>query len=260
MNGLQETAPPRAGRHGGSHRWLAPVRLGAAALALVGAGFWLGAWFGPKTVVAGRQKLPDYGAAPAWQLTDQTGKPVSSTAFAGKVQVVTFLFPYCTTYCPLITAHLVGFERLLQDAGAADKVSIVAFNLAPSDAGLPQMRTFLKQYGWNPADRHWEYLTGPDAQIRRVVTKGFHVAFQRVPDSERDIDAVVQTPQPVVENPLAAKVKPGYDISHNDALEIVDTHGHIRRIYDQADVLSNDALWQDVRSLLPAGARATDSG
>ena len=86
-----------------------------------------------------------------------------------------------------------------------------------------------------------------------MVTGGYHVGFQKVADTGSD-DGVVtssdQTPQVAVANPLAARVKPDFDIAHNDAIEIVDTHGRIRKIYDNADVVSAEQLWNDIAPLL----------
>ncbi|MGC8535177.1 MAG: SCO family protein [Rhizomicrobium sp.] len=238
--------------HTSSPRWLRHVRLGTFGLALLLVGFLAGLLIAKRP--EGAKRLENFGYAPSYALTNQLGEKVSSQQFMGKVQIVTFLFPYCTTYCPLITAHLIGFEHVLRSAGLQNRVEIVAFNVAPVDTGPKQMRAFLAQYGWNPKDPHWQYLTGTRMQIRRVVTGGFHVAYERVPDAKAADDAIVtdpgQTPQLSVANPLAARVKPDYDVSHNDAIEIVDPHGHIRKVYDDADVVSNQRLLRAVRALL----------
>jgi cytochrome oxidase Cu insertion factor (SCO1/SenC/PrrC family) len=116
------------------------------------------------------------------------------------------------------------------------------------------MREFLHQYGWNPKDPHWQFLTGSKGDIRRVVTNGYHVAFRRVAEGGSETDAgPAETPQLTVSNPLAEKAKPGYDITHNDAIEIVDPQGRIRKIYDDADVVSNEQLYRDVARLLKNG-------
>ena len=60
-----------------------------------------------------------YGNAPPWTLTDQNGKTVSSADLAGKVQVVTYLFPYCTSFCPTETHILASLEADLRTAGLA---------------------------------------------------------------------------------------------------------------------------------------------
>lgn len=195
---------------------------------------------------------PVLGKAPSYSgLTNQLGEKVDSSQFAGKVQVVTFLFPYCTTYCPLIAAHLVGLEQLLSDSGLQSKVQIVAFDVDPSGTGPKQMRGFLKEYGWNPKNLHWQYLTGKPKEIRHVVTGGFHIAYQRVSDSqERQEKGPAQTPQPIVVNRLAQKAHVDYDVTHNDGLIIVDPQGRIRKIYDQADVVSNRRLLRAIKPLV----------
>ncbi len=235
-------------------RWLRLVRYGAMACVLLLVGFVVGIF-----VERGRSAPPalaDLGPAPHYTLTNQLGQTVSSKRFAGKVQVVTFLFPYCTTFCPLIAAHLMGFERMLVlgQTGLQNKVEIVSFNVAPGAVGPKEMRAFLHQYGWDSKDPHWQFLTGSKADIRRVVTGGYHVAFRRVADSDSDADTgPVGTPQLTVSNPLAEKAKPGFDITHNDAIEIVDTKGHVRKVYDDADVVPNEQLWKDVSRLLKNG-------
>jgi len=245
MSGAETS--PRAPARG----FLPVLRYGALAALLLLAGFIAGVFVGRAG--SGPPALADIGPAPHYTLTNQLGQSVSSQRFAGKVQVVTFLFPYCTTYCPLIAAHLMGFERLmvLAQTGMQNKVEIVSFNVAPGIVGPKEMREFLHQYGWDPKDPHWQFLTGSRKQVRRIVTGGYHVAYRRIADSNDDADAG-GTPQLTVSNPLTEKVKPNFDISHNDAIEIVDTRGRIRKVYDDADVVPNQRLWNDVTRLLKA--------
>ncbi|MGA7537706.1 MAG: hypothetical protein WBW93_02945, partial [Steroidobacteraceae bacterium] len=150
-------------------------------------------------------------------------------------------------------AHLIGLGHLLEQSAMRDRVEIVAFNVAPGEVGPKQMREFLAQYGWNAADPHWQFLTGTPAQIHNVVTGGYHVDFERVADAGQDSEVEIepgQAPQLAVANPLAEKVKPDFDISHNDTIEVVGPDGHVRRIYDDADVVSNETLWKDIQRLL----------
>ncbi|HVC10601.1 MAG TPA: SCO family protein [Burkholderiales bacterium] len=213
----------------------------------------VGAAAGWQLAISARAEhmLPALGRAPEYHgLTDQLGRTVDSTRFRGKVQVVTFLFPYCTTYCPLIAAHLIGLEQLLALAGLQDRVALVAFNVDPAGTGPAQMRAFLKEYGWNPHDTHWEYLTGAPQAIRRVVTQGYHVAYQKVSDSAAGARGPAMTPQPEVINALAAETNVGYDIVHNDAVDIVDPQGRIREVYTQADVVSNGRMLGVIKALL----------
>jgi protein SCO1/2 len=217
----------------------------ATAIPFVGVGGYL---LGRRDGAASRAALPVITNAPVYQLTNQLGQSVASRDFHGKVQLVTFLFPYCTTLCPLIAAHLAALEAMdLRPAGLADKVQIVSFNVDPEGTGPKQMREFLSQYGWDPKDTHWQYLTGSPQDIHRVVQKGFSVWYQRVADSGSDVD---DPTQPEVANKLAEKAHVNYDIVHNDVLEIVDEQGRIRKIYDDADMISPSDLAQQVETLL----------
>lgn len=209
--------------------------------------------------VAGRQgesstraSLPDMGPAPSYTLTDQLGQTVESRQFAGKVRIVTFLFPYCTQICPLITAHLVNFMNGSElPAKLSRRVQLVAFNVDPAHAGPKEMKAFLAQYGWDPDDLHWQYLTGDPKEIRRVVTGGYHVSYRRVSrqDESRADAGGPKIVQPEVDNPLAKRAGVDYDIAHNDTLEIVGRKGHIRKIYTHADTVGSDELARIVRAL-----------
>ncbi len=211
-------------------------------------------FYGPRDVRGASTSMqePVLAKAPSYQgLTNQLGQTVDSSRFKGKIQVVTFLFPYCTTYCPLIAAHLVGLEQLLADSGLQSKVQIVAFDVDPEGTGPKQMRGFMKEYGWNPKNLHWQYLTGKPKQIRHIITGGYHVDYQKVSDSqEAQEQGPSQTPQPVVVNRMAQKAHVNYDVTHNDALMLVDGNGNIRKIYDQADVLSNRRLLKAIKALV----------
>lgn len=202
---------------------------------------------------AAQTALPILGTPPAYTMTNQLGQQVSSASFRGKVQLVTFLFPYCTTMCPLIAAHLANLEHLgLRPAGIEKDVQIVSFNLDPIHTGPAQMREFLAQYGWNPTDLHWEYLAASDSEMHRVVGKGFGIGYQRVSVAEEGRSAAENLPvvQPEVANKLAERAHADYDIIHDDALEIVDQKGRTRKIYDNADTVDWRELLGVVEVLL----------
>lgn len=218
-------------------------------------GFFLGRFFSDHS----RQKelLPVLGQAPNYTLINQLGSPVSSTSFRGKVQIVTFLFTYCRGYCPLIAHNFIALEQVLKAAGIADRVQLVAFNVDPENTHPTQMKMFQQQYGWDPSDLHWEFLTGSFEEIRRIVTDGYHVYFRKVSDTEEDQGSESGEleqdfiPEPVVSNPLADSAHAGYDIIHNDMLVIVDTRGRIRRMFEDAERVSDEQLMNVINQLLP---------
>jgi protein SCO1 len=194
--------------------------------------------------------------APRYTLTDQLGKRVSSSSFNGKVQIVTFLFPYCTSYCPLIAARLAKFERARERDGLANRVQIVAFNVDPAGSGPKQMRAFMREYGWDPCDTHWQYLTGTALEMHNVVRDGYMVYYQRESLGEEARDEAIEkkagsyVPEPVVKNKLADEAHVNYDVVHNDLLEVVSPNGEIVKIFDDAEKLRGRDLLAEARALL----------
>jgi len=222
---------------------------------MAAAGFSAGWLLHPNTP-AGKAALPVLGQVPDYTMTNQLGQSVSSTAFRGKVRVVTFLFPYCRGYCPLIAHNFVSLEHVLKISGLADQVQLIAFNVDTESTGPAQMKAFQQQYGWNPENLHWQYLTGSPDEIRRIVTDAYHVYFKKVVEDgqaskqgKMDGDSI---PEPVVENKLADKAGVDYDIVHNDLLAIVDTQGRIRKLFGDADRVSDEQMMDIISQLLPA--------
>lgn len=221
---------------------LAILAAGAALVVVCVLAFvWILHATGRTHVAQGASDATGYGTAPSYALVDQLGHTVHSSAFLGKVQVVSFLFPYCTSYCPLTAQRIVKIEAALQRAGLADRVQFVSFNVDPAGAGPTQMRAFMHEYGWTPSNAHWEYLTGSVAQTRRIVREGFMVSYERESNAQEDRDiararkAGTYVPEPEVSNPLAKRANVDYDIVHNDLMEVVGPRGHIRAIYPAAE-------------------------
>lgn len=188
----------------------------------------------------------DYGSAPSYTLTDQAGERISSRHFAGKVQVVSFLFPYCTTDCPMLARNLALMQQRLAGQGLGGRVEIVTFNVDPSGAGPAQLRQFITQYGGqaDPAAGgvHWHFLTGSAAQVREVVRDGYHIAYWKVPGAEEG-----GTTRP---NRLAARADVGYDVRHTDATYLVGRQGKIVDLRQGPSSADAPALLSAVHRLL----------
>jgi cytochrome oxidase Cu insertion factor (SCO1/SenC/PrrC family) len=217
-----------------------------------------GGWRSHRTVPPGAPA--DYGLAPDYVLTDQHGQQFASAALRGKIQVVSYLFPYCTSFCPLLAGTLAQAERLADGAGLAGTVAFVAFNVDPEHAGPDTLAAFLRQEGLNPNDPAWHFLTGSPTAVRRVITGGFHVSYDTVSRAEEEKIAAEQraggdyTPQPTAPNRLAERVRPDYDIVHNDVVEIVDGDGRIRAIFASGSPPTPDEIVSAIRQ---AGATTT---
>src|SRR5271157_3163766 len=86
--------------------------------------------------------------APGFSLTDQNGQTVSLASLRGKVVLMTFLDPVCTTDCPIIAQE---FKQTGQVLGGQDKnVELVAVVANPVYRSVTFTRAFDQQEGLTP--------------------------------------------------------------------------------------------------------------
>ena len=103
--------------------------------------------------------------APPFALTDQSGRAVSLASLRGKVVVLTFLDPVCTSTCPLIAQSLRGADSILgAQAAHAEMVAVVANPIYRSVAAVD---AFDRQEGMSHL-ANWLFLTGSLRQLQRV--------------------------------------------------------------------------------------------
>ena len=70
--------------------------------------------------------------APGFRLTDQSGRPMTLASLRGKVVLLTFLDPVCTSDCPLIAQEFRAAGQMLGDT---QHVELVAIDSTRSTAG-----------------------------------------------------------------------------------------------------------------------------
>jgi cytochrome oxidase Cu insertion factor (SCO1/SenC/PrrC family) len=103
--------------------------------------------------------------APDFTLTDQNGAMVSLASLRGKVVLMTFLDPVCTSDCPIIGQEFKQTGVLL---GRQDSdVELVAVVANPTYRGIEFTRAFDRQDGLDTV-RNWLYLTGSLSQLGKV--------------------------------------------------------------------------------------------
>jgi cytochrome oxidase Cu insertion factor (SCO1/SenC/PrrC family) len=103
--------------------------------------------------------------APNFTLTSQDGRQVSLASLRGKVVLLSFLDPVCTTDCPVIASEMRVADVLLGSKAAdAELVSVVA---NPTYTSLAYTRAFDVQEGLNTVP-NWLYLTGTVSQLATV--------------------------------------------------------------------------------------------
>jgi cytochrome oxidase Cu insertion factor (SCO1/SenC/PrrC family) len=103
--------------------------------------------------------------APNFTLTSQNGRQVSLASLRGKVVLLTFLDPVCTTDCPVIAAEMRVADTLLGSrAGDTELVAVVA---NPTYTSVAYTRAFDRQVGLDTVP-NWLYLTGTLSQLTSV--------------------------------------------------------------------------------------------
>ena len=137
--------------------------------------------------------------APGFSLTDQAGRTVSLDSLRGKVVLMTFLDPVCTTDCPIIAQELKQAGRML---GAQDsRVELVAVVANPTYRSVAVTQAFDRQEGLASVP-NWLYLTGSLGQLRPV-WRHYGVEVENLPA--------------------------GAMAAHNDLAVVIDAAGNIRR-------------------------------
>ncbi|HVT68579.1 MAG TPA: SCO family protein, partial [Trebonia sp.] len=171
-----EPSPPRSGRVPAALRAFAssPLRLivgiGALGVVIVGAA--------PMAVASVNRNADPVVAeaiagtsgtlqtpAPNFTLTSQDGKQVALSSLRGKVVLLTFLDPVCTTDCPLIAQEMRTADTMLGARAASTELVAVAAN--PTYNSLAYTRAFDSQENLSQVP-NWLFLTGPLSQLSSV--------------------------------------------------------------------------------------------
>jgi cytochrome oxidase Cu insertion factor (SCO1/SenC/PrrC family) len=114
--------------------------------------------------------------APDFTLTDQSGKRVSLRSLRGKVVVLAFNDPLCTTICPLTTTALLEVKKLL--GPAASRVELLGIGANPDATEVKWVRDYSRVHGML---HKWRFLTGSLPELKRV-WRAYGIAAEVVND------------------------------------------------------------------------------
>jgi cytochrome oxidase Cu insertion factor (SCO1/SenC/PrrC family) len=115
--------------------------------------------------------------ASPFRLTSQDGRTVTLASLRGKVVLLTFLDPVCTTDCPLIAQEFKATAAML--GARAKQTELVAIVANPTYYGTQFTQAFTRQEGLNTVPG-WLYLTGTLAQLRSAWQQ-YGVTVQNLP-------------------------------------------------------------------------------
>jgi cytochrome oxidase Cu insertion factor (SCO1/SenC/PrrC family) len=141
-------------------------------------------------------------AAPGFTLSDQNGRSVSLASLRGKVVLLTFLDPVCTSDCPLIAQEFRAADQML---GTQTKsVEMVAIVANPVYRSVAYTRAFDTQEGLSRLP-NWLFLTGSLSQLQEA-WKSYGITAQTLPA--------------------------GGMVAHNDIAYVIDSAGRTRAELD----------------------------
>jgi cytochrome oxidase Cu insertion factor (SCO1/SenC/PrrC family) len=109
-----------------------------------------------------------------FSLTDQDGRQISLASLHGKVVLLTFLDPVCTSDCPLIAQEFRAADQIL--GGQASRVALVAVVANPVYRSIAYTRAFDRQERLAGL-RNWYFLTGTLQQLSQTWT-AYYVTAQ----------------------------------------------------------------------------------
>lgn len=169
---------------------------------------------------------PVLGTLPAFQLTDQDGRPFGSADLSGRVWVASFLFTRCDTVCPAVTREVARIQARTRNLEPA--FHLVSFSVDPGHDTPARLAAYARSARASP--RMGTFLTGPAEAVRRTIEEGLRVSVGREPDD----------PSPA-------------GISHGTHLVLIDGASRIRGYYDPEAPDTVDRLVRDAALLVNRG-------
>jgi cytochrome oxidase Cu insertion factor (SCO1/SenC/PrrC family) len=150
---------------------------------------------------------------------------VTLASLRGKVVLLTFLDPVCTSDCPLIAQEFRDAGQLLGAASA--KVELVAIVANPVYHQVADTQAFDRQEHLSQVP-NWLYLTGTVARLQQV-WKDYHIAAEILPA--------------------------GSMIGHGEVTYVIDQNGHVRAELSTAAGPGTSATKSSFAVLLADAAR-----
>ena len=162
--------------------------------------------------------------APAFTLTTQDDKPLSSSDLKGKVLLVSFIFTTCSGSCPATTSRMVGVQQELSRRGHLKdgRVQLLSITLDPTRDTPDKLKDYIKLYDADPAS--WTFLTGSVEQVNKTIAAWG----------------------------MWAKPAANGQLDHPSRIFLVDKQGRIREIY-HLGFLKPAWVVEDIEYLLAEG-------
>ncbi len=155
-----------------------------------------------------RRSIGSYGTVPAFEFTNQDGKPFGSAQLQGKIWIAGFIFTNCPGPCPMISSRMSKLQRPLENSDA----HLVSFTVDPENDTPEVLKSYSERVGARPG--RWDFLTGTEASLYSFIRDGFKLGVS---------DGAEEMGEPI----------------HTTRVVLVDRKGVIRGYYD---ILAADAV------------------
>ncbi|MCU6796994.1 SCO family protein [Paenibacillus sp. WQ 127069] len=151
---------------------------------------------------------------------NQDEKTVALSDLKGKVWIADFVFTYCTTVCPTMTANMSKLQKQLKAAGV--EAQIVSFSVDPERDKPEALKKYLSKFD---ADfSNWHALTGYEFdEIQTFALKSFKSIVTRDASSNQVI--------------------------HGTLFYLVDSSGTVVAKYDGSMDTPYDKIIKDIKAL-----------
>ncbi|MCC7106460.1 MAG: SCO family protein [Chloroflexi bacterium] len=170
-------------------------------------------------------KLPRYGQAPDFSLSDpQTGR-FASADLKGKVYLADFIYTSCTDICPLLSGRLAQVqEALKRDGLLGQKAMLVSISVDPARDTPAVLSAYAERYRTDLDG--WRFLNASYEELEPLLV-GFHIGTVRA------LRALQTDPDPIV---------------HSNRVMLVDGDGTVRA-YLPGEEMRVDDVVHEVRLL-----------
>ena len=161
-----------------------------------------------------------YSTIKPFTFVSQDSTVVTGKTFDNKIYVADFIFLSCTSICPIMTSEM---KKVYEAFKTNPHIFFLSHTIDPENDTIPRIKAFTEALG---IDGHkWFFVTGEEDSIYSMAENSYFATAY--PD----------------------KTSPGNYI-HSGGLLLVDTHKHIRGVYDGTNPKETERLIADLRTLL----------
>ncbi|RRJ67288.1 SCO family protein [Paenibacillus oralis] len=156
-----------------------------------------------------------------FSFTNQDEMEVSLSDLQGKVWIADFIFTYCETVCPTMTANMAELQKRLKSADV--EAELISFSVDPERDDPAALRSYLEKFD---ADfTNWSALTGYGfEEIKTFVLKSFKAPISKDGASDQVI--------------------------HGTSFYLVDQSGTVVAKYDGMENTPYEKIIKDIKTLL----------